>query len=154
MGTRADFYIGRTDEAIWLGSIAWDGYPDGIDQAVRKATTEESYRAALTAFFEPRDDVTLSDMGWPWPWDNSGTTDYAYAFDGGKVWGSCSGGAWFIATEEPEDHDEYDEAAEPDQFPTFPDMSARKNVRWDKGSGVIVVSAPGPERSSAPGDAA
>lgn len=27
MGTRADFYIGRGENAEWLGSIAWDGDP-------------------------------------------------------------------------------------------------------------------------------
>lgn len=30
MGTRADFYVGRGTEAEWIGSIALDGYPDGI----------------------------------------------------------------------------------------------------------------------------
>ena len=30
MGTRADFYIGKGTDAEWLGSIAWNGYPDGI----------------------------------------------------------------------------------------------------------------------------
>lgn len=34
MGTRADFYVKRTDHLLWLGSIAWDGYPDGIDESV------------------------------------------------------------------------------------------------------------------------
>jgi hypothetical protein len=30
MGTRADFYVGRGETAEYLGSIAWDGYPDGL----------------------------------------------------------------------------------------------------------------------------
>lgn len=30
MGTIADFYVGRGPKAEWIGSIAWDGYPDGI----------------------------------------------------------------------------------------------------------------------------
>lgn len=31
MSTRADFYVGRGAEAEWIGSISWDGYPDGVD---------------------------------------------------------------------------------------------------------------------------
>ncbi|MFH1835312.1 MAG: hypothetical protein ABH851_03885 [Methanobacteriota archaeon] len=28
---------------------------------------------------------TSPEQGWPWPWEDSGTTDYAYAFEAGKV---------------------------------------------------------------------
>lgn len=42
MGTRADFYVGRGESAEWLGSIAWDGYPSGIDyQDVLRPADEE-----------------------------------------------------------------------------------------------------------------
>ena len=34
MGTRADFYVGRGESAEWLGSVAWDGNPRGIDDPV------------------------------------------------------------------------------------------------------------------------
>ncbi len=140
MGTRADFYIGRTDQAEWIGSIAFDGYPSGIDHdafAVFRATTEDSYRAAVKAMFADRGDVTLPPMGWPWPWNDSGTTDYAYAFDGGTVYGSCFGAPWFeVRAGDPDD------GTETGPTPTFPDMSAYKNVAYGPRSGVIIVSPP------------
>ncbi len=133
MGTRADFYIGRGESAEWLGSIAWDGYPDGIDKAVLEATTPEDFRATLGAFFAKREDVSLPADGWPWPWDDSRTTDYAYALDGGKVYGSCFGHSWFDPLVASEKEDENSTKV------IFPDMTAKKNVQLggDK-SGLIV----------------
>jgi hypothetical protein len=87
MGTRADFYIGTEPATMeYLGSIAWDGYPDGIDEEVREAKTEERYREALAGFFESRDDASLPERdGWPWPWNDSDLTDHVYVFDGERV---------------------------------------------------------------------
>jgi hypothetical protein len=135
MGTRADFYTGRGESAEWLGSIAWDGYPSGIPTELLGASTEDAFRTALAAFGPHRDDWTAPEMGWPWPWDTSHTTDYAYAFDGGHVWGSCFGGAWFDGRE-----DEPDDKAGP--CAVFPDMTERKNVTYGKRSGVMFISAP------------
>jgi hypothetical protein len=96
MGTRADFYVGRGATAEWLGSIAWDGYPSGLtDTPVLGATSEEDFRVIVRDFLATRRDGTTPEMGWPWPWENSQTTDYAYALDEGKVWASCFGHAWF-----------------------------------------------------------
>lgn len=122
MGTRADFYVGRGEQAEWIGSIAYDGYPDGIIDDVKQSKDAEAFLVAVGNFIAGRDDGTTPEMGWPWPWDTSGTTDYAYAFDDGKVWASCFGGAWFIATEERpvDDGDTHVKAA------IFPDMSNRK----------------------------
>lgn len=86
MGTRADFYVGKGKQAKWIGSIAWDGYRDGIDAEVLNATTEDEFVSAITAFFDGRDDVTTPDMGWPWPWDDSSVTDCSYWFFEGQVW--------------------------------------------------------------------
>ena len=66
-----------------------------------------------------RDDKSLPEDGWPWPWDTSSTTDYAYAFDDGKVYASCFGGSWFVATEECPDEDRGDGAV-------FPNMKGHK----------------------------
>jgi hypothetical protein len=79
------------------------------------------------------EDATLPADGWPWPWDDSRTTDYAYAFDEGKAWGSCFGHAWFDPRGEEPDHDEGGKVA------VFPDMSARKKVTMGKRSGLIVI---------------
>lgn len=133
MGTRADFYVGRGEGAEWLGSIAWDGYPDGIDKAVKQANTEARYRAAVSAFLGPRKDATLPAHGWPWPWETSHTTDYAYAFDDGRVYGSCFGHKWFNA-KRPESEEHGD-----DKPTAFPDMKARMNVTLGQRSGVIVI---------------
>lgn len=160
MGTRADFYVGRGRDAEWLGSIAWDGYPDGIDPKTAEtyqpwpgvrprhrdgdwpegehlfdATDEHTYRQRVARFFEYRDDVTLPADGWPWPWDNSLTTDYAYAFDGDAVRASCFGHAWFDPRQEEPEHDDQKECV-------FPDMRDRQNVKFGgPGSGLIVVAA-------------
>src|ERR1700690_1971601 len=96
MGTRADFYVGRGKDAEWLGSIAWDGYPDGIDAPLLAATTESRFRDEFSKFLAPREDKTLPEHGWPWPWETSSTTDYAYCFDTVGVYASCFGGNWFV----------------------------------------------------------
>jgi hypothetical protein len=141
MGTRADFYVGRGETAEWLGSIAWDGYPNGIDTDVLKATTEEDYRGAVTVFLGSRNDSTLPERGWPWPWEDSRTTDYAYAFDEKKVYASCFGYGWFDPQDEEADHTPEGQR----DTAVFPDMSARKNTRFDKGSGLIILGPSGPE---------
>lgn len=41
MGTRADFYVRKDSQMEYLGSIAWDGYPSGIDEAVLRSTDEK-----------------------------------------------------------------------------------------------------------------
>lgn len=147
MGTRADFYVGRGEKAEWLGSVAWDGYPGGInsrgvadkdgkESPVLTAKTEAEYRAALSLYFEGRKDVTLPEMGWPWPWKDSGTTDYAYAFDGDQVWGTSFAHGWWKATEEP------DGDADRDSHPgkvAFPDMTKRMRATLGDRSGLIVL---------------
>jgi len=142
MGTRADFYVGRGPEAEWLGSIAWDGYPGGIDEPVLLAKNEQQYRQRVAAFIEGRHDGTKPEMGWPWPWPDSQTTDYAYAYDQGKVWGSCFGHEWFIAAlPEPEFEDEVEDTG---KVAVFPDMTDRKAVvRSGKRSGLIVIDSEG-----------
>lgn len=132
MGTRADFYLGRGTGAFWMGSIAWDGHPESIPAAVLEATDARSYRAAVLAELEGRDDATMPERGWPWPWPDSRTTDYAYAFDDGKVWASGAGQAWFDPlVPRPDGFDDTPLVA-------FPNMTAIQRVRWDEGSGLIV----------------
>lgn len=134
MGTRADFYIGRGLSAEWIGSIAWDGYPDGIDKQVLGCQSPEAFRHAVLHFLAERKDKTLPENGWPWPWETSSTTDYAYAFDDG-VHASCFGSPWFNPNR-----------AEPEKprgkKAEFPDMSRMKQrEKLGPHSGVIVISA-------------
>lgn len=130
MGTRADFYVGRGVSAEWLGSIAWDGY--SIPDAISTAADETSYRAAVVAFIGQRKDGTKPADGWPWPWDDSRTTDYAYAFDCGAVHASIFGHAWWLVRDgEPDD--------DGPKVAVFPNMAGRANVTLGERSGVIVV---------------
>jgi len=161
VGTRADFYVGRGPNAEWIGSIAFDGYPDGITMQTEEkwpwpqghkhinwpegkhlfdAATEAEYRERVERFFRYRKDVTRPEQGWPWPWDNGNTTNYSYAFDGGKVYVTCFGHGWNLAGEEPED----DEDAPKIPGSEWPDMSAKKNVvLGGNRSGLILMVSEG-----------
>ena len=83
--TRADFYVGRGPKAEWLGSIAADGYPQGIPKELLASSDERQFRSEVRKFMAGRGDSTRPKDGWPWPWEDSKTTDYAYAFENGKV---------------------------------------------------------------------
>jgi hypothetical protein len=118
MGTRADFYIKegkKLEQKDWIGSIAWDGYPSGIDTAIKEARSSDDFKKAIAKLFKEREDVTLPEEGWPWPWDDSGTTDYAYVFNS-----KSSKVTW--------------------KRMEYPDMSGIKKVKFGgKGSGLIVI---------------
>lgn len=136
MGTRADFYMGRGAEAEWLGSIAWDGYPRPKAKEFRSlvsATTKEEWRKSVAELLDGREDATLPADGWPWPWDDSRTTDYAYAFDDGKVHASCFGHAWFDPLTDPDD-----ESMDGDKVAVFPHMKDKANVTLGRRSGLLV----------------
>jgi hypothetical protein len=135
MGTRADFYIGRGLDAEWLGSIAWDGYLDGMPDAILVAPSEDEFREAVAELLSSRDDGTTPDMGWPWPWDDSRTTDYSYTFDDHMVYAACYGYQWFNASGEEPDIEELGV-----KKCVFPDMSSRKNVTLGGRSGLIILS--------------
>lgn len=154
MGTRADFYVGLDHGAEWLGSIAFDGYPDGVfhediakeDRLYAGHGDERQWREDVAEFLASRDDSTLPEHGWPWPWGTSATTDWAYTYDPARqaVLGSCFGSPWYVVADGPPQDagGDFDESIDRDGFgaPTFPDMSERRNVRTDKGSGAIFMS--------------
>lgn len=142
MGTRVDFYVGRGEQAEWLGSYPWDGYPHGVfDANEQLPDDEQGWRAWVAHFLHKNSDrATLPEHGWPWPWDDSGTTDYAYAFDGGKVYGSNFGHAWFEVDTAHEDFGQ-PEDEEPNGA-TFPNMATRKAVTYGSRSGLIVFGGP------------
>ncbi len=137
MGTRADFYVGRGKKAEWLGSVAYDGCPEGIDDAVLAAADEAVYRSAVSDFLKRREDGTTPDRGWPWPWEDSHLTDYAYAFDDRGVF-VTSGEyyPWLLATGDLEGQlDKGDVRVE------FPDMTSVQNVTLGSRSGVLFLSS-------------
>lgn len=132
MGTKADFYIGIGENAEWLGSVAWDGYEWEQESELVDAKTVEEFRAQVQQVEKVRDDFTSPDMGWPWPWDNSRTTDYAYVFDGDHVRVFGFGTEHFF-------DDNGDIYLEDFKFDGFPDMSSRRNVTFGKRSGVVII---------------
>jgi hypothetical protein len=126
VGTRADFYIGRGNDAQWLGSVAFDGYQWAApDCPLLAATTPDAFIGAVSAIATMRPDFTCPDQGWPWPWNDSRMTDYAYVLHDGAVHVYNFGRP--IA----------DLAAE--EVDWFPDMSAIKNVAFGGRSGMLVV---------------
>lgn len=131
MGTRADFYVGHGPEAEWLGSVAYDGHQwhEDSGQPLCRAKTPEDFRAAVAAMLSGRDDATLPAQGWPWPWTDSRTTDYAYVFDGGQVHAYVFGRPADIASAE--------------KRTDWPDMEARQKVAWGHRSGIIIVGGGG-----------
>lgn len=133
MGTRADFYVARGANAEWIGSIAWDGYPKEIPEEILKAKSEEEYKKNVEAFLEKRDDGTLPTQGWPWPWEDSGTTDYAYAFDNGDVYACSYGLKWFLPLQEEEPESDVEEAI-------FPNMANKQRVAMGERSGLITFT--------------
>lgn len=133
MGTRADFYIGRDPQHMeWLGSVAFDGDAGSMQNdglfAVEGVNAYRSWVKSLD-----RDDFTSPEMGWPWPWETSATTDYAYTWDDGKVWWSCFGSAW-----ETDPQADTDGALATAEFPEFDTTNhARAGT---KRSGNMVIS--------------
>lgn len=83
MGTRADFYTRNTEGKLrYVGSIALDGYPDGIPSYVLGAGNAAAFCHGLYKWFKhDRTDATTPKKGFPWPWSTSALTDYTYVFD-------------------------------------------------------------------------
>lgn len=145
MGTRADFYVGRDRNAEWLGSVAWDGYPEGYETKFYRATTEQEYRDLVTEVAEEREDWIAPENGWPWPWDDSRTTDYAYAFEDGKVYGAGFGRGWFELADDGSGEPENDEYWDQPKLDTFPNMKERAMSFEEQlaVSGLIIINQDG-----------
>lgn len=144
MGTRVDFYSGRGETAEWLGSYPFDGYPQGVFEGAQElfgeSLSDEDWRAFVAWFLAKNGDrSTTPDQGWPWPWENSQTTDYAYACDDGQIYGSCFGHKWFEVNPDDENWGE-DEDDASDKSAIFPDMTTAKAVTYGPRSGLIIIS--------------
>lgn len=143
MGTRADFYLKNEQGLKWLGSVHWDGYDVAEARQTDKyptpfnvlsASREDEFINSLEEYFKKRDDVRRPEHGWPWPWENSKTTDMSYVFQDNK----CQVYSWGQPVEVCEDEDggfDYKELDEPQI--SWPDMSEAANVT---DAGFIVIS--------------
>ena len=147
MGTRADFYVGRGEDMRWIGSVAWDAFPWVIaEHGFLQAATEDEFVAGVTGMAETRSDFTSPEMGWPWPWADSSTTDFAYAFDDGRV----------FVSRQTDEHSDWIEAApfasgclereDMNTLPScgplsYPNMAHIQNVDFGSRSGLIVLGS-------------
>ncbi len=146
MGTRADFYVGKGKDAVWIGSIAWDGYRDGIDGEILIAKTEQEFRDATAQFFSNREDVTEPPAGWPWPWKTSATTDCSYWFFDGKVWDANGSPDVYIPCDQlpPNEYPSSQKTLATYEQIEFPDMThLMRGMALGKASGIIMVSSAG-----------
>jgi len=75
--------------------------------------------------------ATLPAQGWPWPWEDSRTTDYAYAYTPKGIMVSLYGHGWVHLDECPSG--EWDDT----KTAVFPDMSDRKAVATGGRSGLL-----------------
>lgn len=90
MGIRADFYIGRGEEAEWRVSLAFEGSPEKVEDILRSQSKTEFVNLARQKSWSRHSE-------WPWGWQTSHQTDYAYAWDDGQVWVSKFGRGWVPA---------------------------------------------------------
>jgi hypothetical protein len=163
MGTRADFYIGTRDfkQYEWLGSITWDGYPDGNPEPLFNkkplilSPTKHFFKNMNEIKKECHDHYTEPEEGWPWPWETSKLTDYTYIFDiktkkvyfslyndkSQKVWTTIDLYKKFKES----DYEDYSVFNECVTITNWPDMSklAMSDEEQLRRSGLILVSGKG-----------
>lgn len=157
-----------------------DGYPSGVfassDPAyidlleLAYASPEVSrgrWILMVQDFLSKQRTATYPQDGWPWPWDDSNISDYAYALhEDGYVVGTSFGSPWWIIDPEAvnggepmgpsgddpdEDEEDYDCFDKKDPranrdglgFPQHPNMADFKNVTYGTRSGLIVFGGGG-----------
>jgi hypothetical protein len=151
MGTRADFYLGRGPDAVWLGSVAYDGHTCNFYD-LSKCGTEQEFVAAINKRLDNRDDATRPDQRWPWPWEDSCITDEWYAFENGQVYvkkwvqngprcPNCghTQRRWVLLSEEERADSDPDFQPQDQGLAVFPDMRNIQNVTYRKRSGALFL---------------
>ncbi len=140
MGTRADFYLGFGEGSEWLGSVAWDGYQwaEGESNALMDSQTPDEFRQAVKEIQAIRDDFTTPEMGWPWPWSDSRTTDYAYCLEDDGEFVSVVPYIFGSPIADTEDDEERESLPKREGWP---DMTDVQNVTLGGRSGVMFISA-------------
>ncbi|VBB05584.1 Hypothetical protein LUCI_0794 [Lucifera butyrica] len=101
MSTKADFFVGTGRDAKYLGSIRWDGYPEGIDPKILRSRTQKGFEKNVKKFLANREDGTLTNQGESWTWEESiQIIDYAYCFVNNQVMASYFGDTLFNPVKE------------------------------------------------------
>lgn len=131
MGIRADFYVGRGSGAEWLGSINAVGDPATLASFLHAADERQFRRDVALLIDECGQYGIRPDQGWLWPWPTSHLTDYAYAFDGGKIYASAGGSQWFDPFHRPPDDELWAQPELPDDaFPRMRSGPVRRPPSW------------------------
>ncbi|MCP2243306.1 hypothetical protein [Lentzea aerocolonigenes] len=103
MSTKADFFDGSGDQAVWLGSLQGDADPDIIrtvacGRLALDAIDPVTYADAVTDLLDVWDDEDFGygyhpRDGWPWLQPDSRHTDWVFIFTDGQVQ-IMAGRAW------------------------------------------------------------
>lgn len=99
MGTRAQFFIGDPMDITsreWLGTIAWDGYPDGECEGLVGCKNQRAFKNFIRYTLAKRDDFCdPKKRGFPFPWvNNLFLTDWTYTWWDGRVQISSFNRGW------------------------------------------------------------
>lgn len=101
--TAADFYLGRGEDARWIGSLSHHADPTALASIphgpdILNAVSASAFACAVDSLLADAQagDVHSPGDGWPWRWPDSALTGWCYAFDTGRVWISYFGRAWFV----------------------------------------------------------
>jgi hypothetical protein len=117
-----------------------DGYLGSCTRKIVTAQTQEDFELHVAERIA-EDDGTRPEQGWPWPWEDSCTTDYAYAFDEGRVFIARFGHTWRTLAEQ-EAFEASDEDEPLSERCVFPNMKDRQRVTYGPRSGLIVMGIP------------
>ena len=142
MGTRADFFVGIGPKAEWIGSVSYDGGPGECGETLLIATTEADFRAAVEERLANWSVTTRPEEGWPWPWPDFRTTDYAYAWDPKRGAVVSSGREWVTLSQLNADRDCI-YAGRPLRDDEVPDMSKGPKGDVLGKSGLMLLRVPG-----------
>lgn len=90
MSSYTDFYLGRGENAEWIGSLQGECYPDNFLavaplRLALTATNTDAFRAAVTDTLDIWEDERLGrayrrERGWPWVWHSSHNSSWILAF--------------------------------------------------------------------------
>lgn len=122
MGTRAQFFINDPQDLkhrIWLGCVAWDGFPDGDCKILADCKTENEFREAVNKISSGRDDFTdPKKNSFPFPWVNDlFVTDLTYAFINGHTMLTWSNQGFMDMSSYLEDPDSYERDFAEEELP-------------------------------------
>ncbi|MFI5593669.1 hypothetical protein ACIA5G_52205 [Amycolatopsis sp. NPDC051758] len=91
MSSYTDFYVGRGENAEWIGSLQGECYPDNFlavaPRRLALTTTKAlTFRAAVTDTLDVWEDEGLGrayrrESGWPWLWCSSHNSSWVITFD-------------------------------------------------------------------------